>query len=122
MFYRFSISKWIHINDGDEGLKMFFRRVFEVLKPEGTFVFEPQPWDSYAKARRMSQKFKENEKDVQLKPENFGQVLQDIGFRHFSHIEGIGSGGVHLSLSLLMRHTHTIRAGFQRPIDLYMKP
>ena len=51
--YRFSLSKWIHLNEGDEGLKFFFRRVFEVLKPGGTFVLEPQPWESYAKAKRL---------------------------------------------------------------------
>lgn len=31
----------------------FFRRVYTVLKPGGTFVFEPQEWDGYAKAKRM---------------------------------------------------------------------
>ncbi|PPQ98218.1 hypothetical protein CVT26_003470 [Gymnopilus dilepis] len=49
----FSLSKWIHLNEGDEGLKFFFRRVFEVLKRGGTFVLEPQPWESYAKAKRL---------------------------------------------------------------------
>lgn len=58
-------------------------------------MFEPQPWDSYAKARRMSQKFKENGDSIRLKPESFIQALQDIGFRHEEHFEGIGSGGVY---------------------------
>ena len=49
----FSISKWIHLNEGDKGLAAFFRRVHNVLKPSGSFVLEPQPWESYAKARRM---------------------------------------------------------------------
>jgi hypothetical protein len=51
----FSLSKWIHLNSGDEGLKQFFHRVHSVLNPGGSFVLEPQPWDSYAKARRMDQ-------------------------------------------------------------------
>lgn len=50
---RFSISKWIHLNGGDEGLRTFFRRVHEVLKPGGTFILEPQEWDTYGKAKRM---------------------------------------------------------------------
>ncbi|EEB94405.1 hypothetical protein MPER_06784, partial [Moniliophthora perniciosa FA553] len=29
----FSISKWIHLNGGDEGLKRFFHRVHDVLRP-----------------------------------------------------------------------------------------
>ncbi|GJJ10547.1 hypothetical protein Clacol_004774 [Clathrus columnatus] len=48
----FSISKWIHLNKGDNGLKLFFQKVFDVLKPGGSFIIEPQPWNSYAKARR----------------------------------------------------------------------
>ena len=55
LIIRFSLSKWIHLNSGDEGLKQFFHRVLSVLNPGGFFVLEPQPWDSYAKARRMDQ-------------------------------------------------------------------
>ena len=53
VFIRFSVSKWIHLNAGDEGLETFFRRVHQVLKPDGTFILEPQEWDTYGKAKRM---------------------------------------------------------------------
>jgi Bicoid-interacting protein 3 (Bin3) len=53
--FSFSISKWIHLNGGDEALKSFFRRVYDVLEPDGTFVLEPQAWDTYAKAKRMDE-------------------------------------------------------------------
>lgn len=49
----FSISKWIHLNQGDEGVKAFFRRIYAALRPGGTFVLEPQAWDTYKKAKRM---------------------------------------------------------------------
>ena len=52
---RFSLSKWIHLNSGDKGIKQFFHRVHSVLNPGGSFVLEPQPWSSYSKARRMDQ-------------------------------------------------------------------
>lgn len=81
-FHRFSITKWIHLNDGDEGLETFFRRVFDVLRPNGKFVLEPQPWGSYAKAKRGNAKLKEKAADIQIKPEEFGKVLEKIGFRH----------------------------------------
>ena len=51
--YRLSVSKWIHLNNGDEGLLAFFRRVFSVLRPGGSFILEPQEWESYHKAKRM---------------------------------------------------------------------
>lgn len=50
---RFSLSKWIHIHRGDEGLIKLFERVYAVLNPGGFFVLEPQSWESYAKAKRM---------------------------------------------------------------------
>ena len=53
IYRRLSITKWIHLNDGDEGIRTFFRRAYEVLRPGGVFILEPQEWDSYAKARRM---------------------------------------------------------------------
>ena len=52
---RFSISKWIHLNGGDEALITFFRRVHTVLKEGGKFILEPQAWDTYGKAKRMDE-------------------------------------------------------------------
>ena len=48
----FSVTKWIHLNHGDEGLLKFFRGVFDALKPGGRFVLEPQQWKSYQNRRR----------------------------------------------------------------------
>ena len=47
------MSKWIHLNGGDAGLKRFFERVHRTLVPGGTFVLEAQPRDSYIKARKL---------------------------------------------------------------------
>lgn len=52
LFLSLSITKWIHLNDGDDGIRAFFARVHAVLRQGGMFVLEVQPWDSYAKARR----------------------------------------------------------------------
>ncbi|KAI0356459.1 Bin3-domain-containing protein [Trametes cingulata] len=89
----FSISKWIHLNSGDEGLMKFFRRVHQVLKPGGTFVLEPQEWDTYAKARRMDPKLKDNAKKLKLRPDDFERVLQEIGFGPAEHLGSAGEGG-----------------------------
>ena len=51
----FSVSKWIHLNGGDDGLLAFFRRVHSCLNAGGSFVLEPQSWEGYSKAKRMSQ-------------------------------------------------------------------
>ena len=47
-----SVTKWVHLNQGDEGLKRLFVKVKESLVPGGWFVLEPQPWRSYQQARR----------------------------------------------------------------------
>jgi 7SK snRNA methylphosphate capping enzyme len=47
------VSKWIHLNGGDAGLKRFFERVHGTLVPGGTFVLEAQPRESYIKARKL---------------------------------------------------------------------
>jgi hypothetical protein len=51
---RFSITKWIHLNGGDEGLLSFFRKIYAVLKAGGLLLLEPQGWEGYAKARKMT--------------------------------------------------------------------
>lgn len=92
-FCRFSVVKWIHLNQGDDGLKMFFQRVFNVLKPEGQFVLELQTWDSYAKAKRKDGRLKDIAKHIQIKPENFDGVLKAIGFcglKQFKAVEAEG--------------------------------
>ncbi|KAI0368060.1 Bin3-domain-containing protein [Pilatotrama ljubarskyi] len=99
----FSVSKWIHLNGGDEGLVKFFRRVHRVLKPGGTFVLEPQEWETYAKAKRMDPKLKEHANNLKLRPDDFERVLQDIGFGPAKHLGSAGEGG------------------FRRPVDLYTK-
>lgn len=52
---RLSITKWIHLNQGDNGLIAFFRKIHRVLHDGGHLVLEPQAWESYTKAKRMAE-------------------------------------------------------------------
>lgn len=47
----FSVTKWIHLNYGDAGLMRFLRMAFNLLKPGGHLILEPQPKSSYRKSR-----------------------------------------------------------------------
>ncbi|KAI9460773.1 Bicoid-interacting protein 3-domain-containing protein [Boletus coccyginus] len=99
----FSITKWIHLNHGDEGLVTFFRRAHRVLKPGGAFVVEPQAWETYGKARRMDPRLRENARHLRLRPQAFSALLEELGFGPPQHLGTAGEGGFH------------------RPVDLYVK-
>jgi len=89
-----SISKWIHLNDGDNGIRLFFQRVKDALQPGGWFVLEPQAWDTYRKAKRMDPMLKATAQTLQLRPEDFSQVLQELGFNQPQSFGEAGEGGM----------------------------
>ncbi|KAH7099111.1 Bin3-domain-containing protein [Auriculariales sp. MPI-PUGE-AT-0066] len=98
-----SVTKWIHLNDGDDGIRRVFNRVYDVLQPGGVFVLEVQPSDSYHKARRMHPRLKAVK--LELKPEQFGEELVKLGFQEQDiSIEDANEGG------------------FKRPLRIYTKP
>ena len=49
-----SLSKWIHLNWGDAGIKRFFKKIYHHLRPGGRFIFEPQPFKCYAKKKKLN--------------------------------------------------------------------
>ncbi|RUS89335.1 hypothetical protein EGW08_002855 [Elysia chlorotica] len=75
-----SITKWIHLNNGDNGLKLFFRKIFRQLRPGGKLVLEPQPWSTYRKRAKLTPELFSNYQSIKLKPEGFKHYLLSIGF------------------------------------------
>jgi 7SK snRNA methylphosphate capping enzyme len=99
-----STIKWVHLNWGDEGVKSLFQKVHAQLNHRGIFVFEPQPWKSYKKARSKTQAFKETFHKIRLRPEDFEEYLISLGFIHLHTLTPASKSPT-----------------FKRPILVYMK-
>ena len=54
MILALSITKWIHLNWGDVGIKRFFQKVYHHLRPGGRFILESQPFSSYSKKKKLT--------------------------------------------------------------------
>ncbi|KAM6907497.1 7SK snRNA methylphosphate capping enzyme-like [Xenentodon cancila] len=101
-----SVTKWVHLNWGDGGLKRLFKRVFRHLRPGGVFILEPQPWESYIRRKKLTENINRNFKSIRLKPEQFTSYLtSEVGFTSFESLEPPKC---------------SVR-GFQRPIYIYHK-
>jgi len=101
-----SVTKWIHLNWKDAGLKRFFRRIFSHLRPGGRLILEAQGWASYNRRKKLTEEIAENYAAIQLYPERFGDfLLSQVGF---STCEEVVTA-------------HHSAKGFRRPIHIYTK-
>ncbi|XP_078046434.1 7SK snRNA methylphosphate capping enzyme [Augochlora pura] len=103
-----SITKWIHLNFGDTGLKQAFKRMYAQLRPGGVLILEPQWWSSYSKKKNLTERIYKNYQSIEFRPHSFTQYLlsPEVGFS---------------KCEVLSIPPHPSR-GFQRPIHLFTKP
>lgn len=83
-----SVTKWIHLNYADDGLKRSFKRMYAQLKPGGMLIIEPQPWSSYKKKKFISENMMKTFKTINLRPNQFNDYLiSEVGFASFNLID-----------------------------------
>lgn len=76
-----SLTKWVHMNWGDNGIYNMFANISKCLKVGGTLILESQPWKSYKKNKGMCAKTKEVYEKIELKPDSFDTLLiEKFGF------------------------------------------
>lgn len=99
-----SVTKWIHLNCGDAGLKLAFRRMYKQLLPGGRLVLEAQGWKSYKRRKSLTPNIAANYKNIKLFPENFDGYLlgKEVGFQSVFTVD-------------VPKHD---AQGFQRPIKV----
>ncbi|XP_071494475.1 7SK snRNA methylphosphate capping enzyme-like [Diadema antillarum] len=102
-----SVTKWVHLNWGDAGMKRFFQRIFRALYPGGRLILEPQAWPSYRKKRKMTETTFQHYEQIVFKPHLFKEYLlsKEVGFASCEVI------GTPLNKS----------KGFRRPILMFTK-
>ncbi|XP_014662942.1 PREDICTED: 7SK snRNA methylphosphate capping enzyme-like [Priapulus caudatus] len=103
-----SITKWIHLNWGDDGLKRTFKRIYAQLRPGGHLIMEAQGWPSYAKSKNTSDKTRTNYSKIRMRPDQYSEYLlsNEVGF----------------STCELVDCPCNPAKGYKRPIYLFRKP
>ncbi|GFU31291.1 7SK snRNA methylphosphate capping enzyme [Nephila pilipes] len=101
-----SVTKWIHLNWGDIGIKRLFHRTYKLLRPGGHFILEAQAFQSYAKRKKITEEMYKNYTYIELFPEMFNEyLLKEVGFE---------------TCQLIDIPAHSSQ-GFSRPIYLFTK-
>lgn len=102
-----SLTKWVHLNWGDDGLKRMFKRIYAQLRPGGRLILEAQAWQSYARKKKLTRAIFENYQRIQLRPEQFTEYLlsREVGF----------------STCEVIDTPFNVSKGFRRPIQLFTK-
>jgi len=112
-----SVTKWVHLNWGDAGLKAFFRKISRRLAPGGYLVLEPQPWRSYTsvwKKRDVAVPAVGSLTNLHFRPPEFASWICNHTSLALHETIGLTAGS---------KQTNGDRSGFQkRQILVFQKP
>ncbi|XP_074661840.1 7SK snRNA methylphosphate capping enzyme-like [Tubulanus polymorphus] len=103
----FSLTKWMHLHNGDAGLKRAFKRMFKQLRPGGILLLEPQSWSSYKKKKNLTESISKVFKSISFYPDQFSKYLlsTEVGF----------------STCQVLDVPFNKSKGFRRPLQMYRK-
>lgn len=72
----FKVTKFIHLNFGDLGIRTLFKNMANLLKSEGQLLLHAQGWKSYRKMKSFCPVFTCNFSQIKLLPSNFSAILR----------------------------------------------
>lgn len=87
----FSVTKWLHLHHGDEGMMRLFRSLHTFLPPGGIVVIEPQERENYARAVKKNKDLREVYKTIEIWPP-FENEMLGVGFKLEQRIERVEGG------------------------------
>ena len=77
----FSVTKWIHLNGGDEAVKRLFFQVKKFLNPGGIFLLEAEEWKGYKLKKNLTREIRRNFEAIRFRPSQFSDYLvETLGF------------------------------------------
>ena len=83
----FSLTKWVHLNYGDEGIKKMFKKIKMALSKGGILILEIQKFKSYNKKIKEFSRFKEIYPTISFRPEEFeSYLLNELGFKKLANL------------------------------------
>ena len=104
-----SITKWLHLHAGDDGLLVLFHALAGLLPPGGALVVEPQEWANYKSAARKAKDLRPVFAAIKMRPDFEPYLGQEGGEC------GEGAGLV------LERKIERDEGGFSRPLCVWRK-
>jgi len=125
-----SVTKWIHLNFCDSGLKQAFRRMYLQLRPGGKLILEPQSFDGYKRRKKLSVSFIRRTIDREYSnlmyvhlslQEQIRDNYNAIKFRPDHFTEYLLSPEVGFAEMKLMGIPEHCKVGFKRPIQIFKK-
>lgn len=100
----FSVTKWVHLNGGDEAVKKLFFQVRRFLNPGGLFLLEAEAWKGYKLKKNTTREIRRNYDQIRFRPLQFGDYLvETLGFSRGPVIQ-----------------PHRPIRGFDRPIQVFI--
>jgi 2-polyprenyl-3-methyl-5-hydroxy-6-metoxy-1,4-benzoquinol methylase len=102
-----SVTKWIHLNYRDDGLKRFLKRMYKHLNEGGLLILEVQPFDNYHRKKKLSDRLRSNFNSIKFRPEQIDDYLlsDEVGFKR-------------IVFSTTTEHECL---GFKRPMKVFLK-
>ena len=101
------LTKWIHLNWGDAGLRRSFQKIYHQLRFGGVLILEAQPFSSYSRRKKLTPTIAENYKNIAFFPRDFHSypMSREVGFTIYRRLG----------------RPQAKKKGFDRPLDLYTK-
>lgn len=72
------LTKYVHLNFGDEAIHILFHNLGQLLGPGGTLYFEAQSRAGYARSRGACAQFRAMLPELKLRPEEFLVLLKSV--------------------------------------------